>query len=105
MSRGPEQSMDEVLASIRRILSDDPMRAKPAAPVVAPEPEPLDLADPLPEIGKVAVSGYPGATQTLEDLTRAMLQPLLKEWLDANLPDIVAREVQAEVKRLAGKGG
>jgi uncharacterized protein len=101
MSGGPEQSMDEVLASIRRILTDDPVRAKPAPP---PEPEVLELADPLPDMGTVAVAGYSGAGQTIEDVVRAMLQPLLKEWLDANLPDIVAREVQAEVKRLASKG-
>lgn len=38
---------------------------------------------------------------TLEDVVREELRPLLKSWLDAHLPAIVERVVQAEVRRLA----
>ncbi|MGE5200531.1 MAG: DUF2497 domain-containing protein [Acidobacteriota bacterium] len=38
--------------------------------------------------------------QTIEGLVRDMLRPLLKEWLDSNLPDIVERIVHEEVDRL-----
>ncbi len=37
---------------------------------------------------------------SLEALTRAMLRPMLTEWLDANLPEIVERMVQAEIVRI-----
>ena len=38
--------------------------------------------------------------RTIEDLVREMLRPLLKEWLDSNLPHLVERVVQEEVGRL-----
>jgi cell pole-organizing protein PopZ len=40
---------------------------------------------------------------TLEDLVRAELRPLLKEWLDANLPPIVERLVRTEIERVVGR--
>lgn len=40
-------------------------------------------------------------TRTLEDLVREMLRPLLKNWLDDNLPTIVERLVRAEIERVA----
>ncbi|WP_300530045.1 DUF2497 domain-containing protein [Maricaulis sp.] len=39
--------------------------------------------------------------RTLEGVVRAMLRPMLKEWLDANLPGIVDEKVQAEIDRVA----
>jgi cell pole-organizing protein PopZ len=41
------------------------------------------------------------ANQTLEDLTRELLRPILKTWLDDNLPQIVERIVREEIGRLA----
>jgi hypothetical protein len=43
--------------------------------------------------------------RTLEDLVREMLQPLLKSWLDDNLPGLVERLVRAEIERVSrGRG-
>lgn len=42
---------------------------------------------------------------SLEGLVREMLRPLLAQWLEANLPQIVDRLVQAEIARIAGKKG
>ena len=39
--------------------------------------------------------------RTLEDLVREMLRPLLKGWLDDNLPGIVERLVRAEIERVS----
>jgi cell pole-organizing protein PopZ len=39
--------------------------------------------------------------RTLEDLVREMLRPLLKGWLDDNLPGMVERLVRAEIERVA----
>jgi len=169
--------MDDILASIRKIISDDEARAqvgggqgaaarpaesRPAAapgkrddvllltdlveePKSGPRPTPLPLpridpasaADmPQPTIGDPAadqsliaagVAGVassalerlnqavqdsvpapaapdPGPTmgsgKTLEDLVKEMLRPMLKEWLDRNLPPMVERFVEREIVRL-----
>ena len=42
---------------------------------------------------------------SLEGLTRDLLRPMLAEWLDKNLPEIVERLVKAEIARIAGKKG
>jgi cell pole-organizing protein PopZ len=39
--------------------------------------------------------------RTLEDLVREMLRPMLKSWLDENLPSMVERLVRAEIERVA----
>lgn len=38
--------------------------------------------------------------KTLEDLAKEMLRPMLKTWLDDNLPPLVERLVQAEIERV-----
>ena len=42
-----------------------------------------------------------GSGRTIEDLVEAMLTPLLKAWLDENLPRIVEDKVEEEVRRIA----
>ena len=43
--------------------------------------------------------------RTLEDLVREMLRPMLKTWLDDNLPSMVERLVRAEIERVSrGRG-
>lgn len=49
-------------------------------------------ADPGPALG--------GGGKTIEDLVREMLRPMLKEWLDRNLPPMVERLVEREITRL-----
>lgn len=154
--------MDDILASIRRILSEDEatdaasvrphdaadpgvLLLDPAMMVHEPDhgPESPTQAEPLPMSEPVAVDaasfgdgpaatpGQPSlvdtATQaaatsavghlvrtlntarstavhrggpTLEDMVRDEMRPLLKEWLDANLPVLVERLVQAEIERV-----
>jgi uncharacterized protein len=38
--------------------------------------------------------------RSLEDLVRELLHPLLKQWLDQNLPCIVERLVNEEIERM-----
>jgi len=47
----------------------------------------------------------PAEGRVLEDVVRELLRPMLKEWLDRNLPDIVEQAVQAEVERIARRRG
>jgi cell pole-organizing protein PopZ len=45
-------------------------------------------------------------SRTLDDLVREMLRPMLKAWLDDNLPNMVERMVRAEIERVSrGRGG
>ncbi|MGV8928811.1 MAG: DUF2497 domain-containing protein [Brevundimonas sp.] len=46
-----------------------------------------------------------GTGPTLDELARSLLRPMLKEWLDANLPTIVEAQVRKEVERIARTAG
>lgn len=52
-------------------------------------------------LSALLTTGYQGSGNTLEDLVRELLRPMLKEWLDANLPEIAERMVAKEIARLA----
>jgi uncharacterized protein len=40
-------------------------------------------------------------SQTLDDLVHGMLRPILKVWLDDNLPGMVERLVRTEIERIS----
>jgi cell pole-organizing protein PopZ len=192
-AKSQEPSMEEILASIRRIIADDdatktappkpveavkPIAAKPVTPPRPPSPMPhvadpslaveaapapfeetadiLDLTEsmasstppePMPspafrtidgsfDIGYEEPADKPAPqrpvgepisqllstatsaavdsafnslaqtvlvhnARTLEDLVREMLRPMLKSWLDDNLPGMVERLVRAEIERVS----
>jgi cell pole-organizing protein PopZ len=178
-----EPSMEEILASIRRIISeDDRPGAKKAAPapppeaeeevleltdeveeVAEPEPPPDSAPEPEPEAeepdvvielkDRVEPEGEPTdeseplsdetaaelqeqllsrradaestasfaqlaavmarqrnamplgvGSRTLEDLVKEVMRPMIKDWLDANLPRLVERLVLREIRRVADRG-
>jgi uncharacterized protein len=124
MSDGaPEQSMEEVLASIKRIISTDVVAARRLPSAVAPADDVLELGEAparapdeglvsgrAAEASKAALAALAGVTvnpaapgNTLDGLVRDMLRPMLKDWLDANLPDLVERVVTREVARIIGR--
>lgn len=39
--------------------------------------------------------------RTIEDLVKEVMRPMVKEWLDENLPDLTERLVRREIERLA----
>lgn len=43
----------------------------------------------------------PAEETTLDALVRGMLRPLLRQWLDANLPDMVESLVREEIRRIS----
>ncbi len=52
--------------------------------------------------GQLARSiAVPADGRTLEDIVVAVLRPMLKDWLDRYLPQIVEAKVQAEVERIS----
>ncbi len=129
-----EPSMDEILSSIKRIIADDDRsrpatkRAKSAA---RDEEEILELTtadenaigeDRLLDDGKaqnlrhsfsaLQTLSEPGVAPqivrsgetSLEGLTRELLRPMLKDWLDTHLPPIVEAMVEREITRITKKG-
>ena len=93
-----------------------------AAPVASPEPETIDKQQRfgvpgVSERGQLLSGATTAAVdsafnalaqtvlvqnaRTLEDLVREMLRPMLKTWLDDNLPGLVERLVRAEIERVA----
>jgi uncharacterized protein len=57
----------------------------------------------LNELSGLLVRGYPGSENTLEGLVREMLRPMLKDWLDGHLPDLVEQMVAREIARISGR--
>ena len=49
-----------------------------------------------------AVQVHPGGP-TIEDVVRDEIRPILKDWLDVNLPPLVERLVRAEIERVVGR--
>ncbi len=160
-----EATMEEILASIRKIIATEGAPAQPTEDVLeltdiveeepeqpqAPEPvieevtaaapppaepEPVEeIVEPppqpeLPPAEEELISPDTGATtatsfaqlaeqleqqrialapqveigngkQTLENLVTEIMKPLLKEWLDQNLPGTVEKLVQREIERIA----
>jgi len=42
-----------------------------------------------------------GPTKSFDEIAQEMLQPMLREWLDNNLPVLVERLVREEIERIA----
>ncbi|MCI0466767.1 MAG: DUF2497 domain-containing protein [Beijerinckiaceae bacterium] len=120
---GPhEPSMTEILASIRRIIADDQAlsasfgevpRAGPAAEVFGPGSQRAARgASSGPLVSGAVETSVASAFNALlasrfarhgdvvAGLTREMLRPMVKAWLDDNLPSIVERLVCAEIERI-----
>jgi cell pole-organizing protein PopZ len=55
----------------------------------------------LSNLSRLVAKPDTAGAQTLDGLVREMLTPLLKQWLDAHLPEIVERHVAQEVARLS----
>lgn len=54
--------------------------------------------------GSLANTILAGNAKTLDDIVRDMLRPMLRAWLDDNLPPLVERLVRQEIERVA-RGG
>lgn len=173
-TQNQEPSMEEILASIRRIISEDgaTVEPTPADPNAEPAPEPAPMIDmaqmdaeppvlelveevledgsvenivpqqdyqpepvivtaPPPEAlprdnsrllsdtaaqasanalnnlsrlvgGNININSQPigAGHKTLESMVAELLRPILKDWLDRNLPAIVERIVQKEIQKI-----
>ena len=124
MAMDPEPTPAPPPPSFRRVEPRDDLEfaeAPPPRPTPAPSYAPVDFdAPPLPPqqpiLAQSTVSAVESAfnslahtvlssnARTLEDLVKEMLRPMLKSWLDDNLPGLVERIVKAEIERVS-RGG
>lgn len=129
-----EPSMEAILSSIKKIIAEDDRvttRARaPRAP--APRKDEIESDNDILELTETAEEllddnkaqslaqsfsvlktlAEPGAAPqivrsgetSLEGLTRELLRPMLKDWLDNHLPELVEAMVAKEIERITKKG-
>ena len=114
----PSQTIKHVEPVDDLEFSEPPPPAKepPRARAYEPPPPPLAAAEAPPILSNTTVFAVESAfnslahtvlsnnARTLEDLVKEMLRPMLKSWLDDNLPGLVERIVKAEIERVS-RGG
>jgi uncharacterized protein len=106
--------------SFRKVDPSDDLEFTEAAaartvnrPSAAYEPPTFEAPPAAPMLSQSTVSAVESAfntlahtvlsnnARTLEDLVKEMLRPMLKSWLDDNLPGLVERIVKAEIERVS----
>ena len=106
--------MEEALAAIRQAMTDEQAAETTLAPAEPRSSREQAGAKPIPETGLLSRqataavgSAFNTLTETvkkheltLEDVVCETLRPMLKSWLDENLPRVVERMVRAEVERI-----
>jgi cell pole-organizing protein PopZ len=103
----PAEPALRIIEEPRRPVAPPPPAAEPvAAPRPAPAPErplisPTTVAAVDSAFNTLAHTVIGQNARTLEDLAKEMLRPLLKAWLDDNLPSLVERIVRAEIERVS----
>lgn len=80
------------------LMSPDSASAASRAFAKLQEPD----EDDSPAAAVMRASG--GSNPTLDELVREALKPVLREWLDRNLPPMVETMVREEIQRLAASG-
>jgi cell pole-organizing protein PopZ len=107
-----EVFMEEALAAIRRAITDDEAGEMTLAPTARSSHDKTDAGLLSREATTAVGSAFNALTETvkkheptLEDVVRDTLRPMLKSWLDENLPSVVERMVQEEIERVTRKRG
>ena len=100
-----EDEADEILD-----LGDELIETTPPDDGLTTESAARSMRDSLAALAMIAEPGAPpqivrSGETSLEGLVRDLLRPMLAEWLERNLPEIVERLVKAEIARIAGKKG
>jgi uncharacterized protein len=81
-----------------------PLESPAAAPQQMPPPQILSrstVSAVESAFNTLANTVLSNNARTLEDLVREMLRPMLKSWLDDNLPGLVERIVKTEIERVS----
>jgi cell pole-organizing protein PopZ len=102
----PEQDLEfaEAVAASqrpRRPALDPPSYDSPAAPPSRQILSQSTVSAVESAFNSLANTVLSNNARTLEDLVKEMLRPMLKSWLDDNLPGLVERIVKAEIERVS----
>ena len=73
----------------------------PSAELVEAARDALHVAD--SDASAAEAAGAAAASPSLEEVVRDALQPVLKKWLDENLPKLIEKQLRDEVERALGK--
>jgi len=79
-----------------------PAAEAPAEPIVS-ESAVQATRGPLEALSRMVVKPEVTGSDTLEGMVREMLKPMLRDWLDANLPRLVEDMVAKEISRITGR--
>ncbi len=102
---------EEAVLELHEQVEDEPEAlsgAGESAPAARPEPILSERAveatrGPLEALSRMVVKPDVAGSDTLEGLVRELLKPMLRDWLDANLPQIVEAMVAREITRITGR--
>jgi cell pole-organizing protein PopZ len=102
-SETPRPEAPRPSAEVREIT---PRPAPPTPRLVATKDEPQLVSEQVDQAVQSSFQALNAARSmstgpALENMTRDLLRPMLKEWLDDNLPSLVERLVRAEIERVA----
>lgn len=97
---------DEILELSQPVIEEKAASASAAGPKSA-DPILSDRAaqasrGQLEALSRMIVKPEVAGSDTLEGLVRELLKPMLRDWLDANLPQIVEAMVSREISRITG---
>lgn len=86
-----------------QVFSEPPSRSRETVPssILSEDTQQATMSSLSKLVGSVPLTrrGYDGVT--LEDIVRELLNPMLRDWMDSNLPPMVERLVEKEIKKLS----
>ena len=101
-----EDESNEVLELTKDMIAPPPPDFDAGSPIVSGATQTAS-ADPFQELAKALLNrrdiAIGNRDMTLEGLIREILRPLLKEWLDDNLPYLIERLVKKEIDHMVNK--
>ena len=105
----PKDDLEFTETAAARAVHRQPAFEPPPAPPVespaAPQPQQILSHSTVSAVesafNTLANTVLSNNARTLEDLVKEMLRPMLKSWLDDNLPGLVERIVKAEIERVS----
>jgi uncharacterized protein len=107
----PEQDhADEEVLELTETVSPEDVTQEIPVPVA--DAKPTLVSDKTAEASRSSLAALSAlivrpevtGSDTLEGLVREMLKPMVAEWLESRLPDVVERMVAQEIRRITDRG-
>ena len=92
-------AVDAAAAELRAPAAAMPTAASPTA-ASNDKPNPASVEPPHVQVDATAPAGMAPGTRALDAMVVEMLQPMLRQWLDQNMPRLVAAALKEQAERL-----